>query len=189
MQIKSRELIPREDRDPEQEDEDPDDPRYELIRQLVEYRKFKDAAAGLEGMEGEQEQVYGRSPARPDLPPVSLPPDLGGTTAFALLQAVNSILSRVRKREEDARHIHADPFTVSEKIQLIRDTLLRSSRVRFSQLFSRVRTRPEVVCTFLAILELIRLHVMRVAQAEPFGEIELEARPPSAEELQSVPSG
>ena len=173
MQIKSRELLPREERDPEQEEEDEADPRRELIRQLVEYRKFKDAAASLGKRETDQQWIHHRNPPRPDLPLPEPRNEGNGVSIFALLDAVNVILDRIRRKEADSSRIHADRFTVSEKIRSLRDTILRRGRIRFTDLFEGARSRPEVICTFLAMLELIRLHVMEAFQSEVFGEIEL----------------
>lgn len=174
MHIKSRELLPKEKQDESQEDEDEDDPRWELIRQLVEYKKFKDAAGRLQECETAQINTYPRNPGIPELPPLKADKKNPQVTVFDLLNAVNSILARVQEKEADTRNIHADQFTISEKIQLIRDTILRKKAIRFTELFADAQSRQEVVCTFLAMLELIRLHVIQAIQPEPFGEIELQ---------------
>src|SRR4051812_20720358 len=69
MYIKSRELLPKEQQAVVEDEEDEDDPRWELIRQLVEYKKFKDAAAQLQAREFEQENIYARVPGRIELEP------------------------------------------------------------------------------------------------------------------------
>ena len=74
--------------------------------------------------------------------------------------------------------ISEDKWPVSEKIAYLRDLIMSRSAVRFSELFMSSRSRSEVVATFLAMLELIRLKVMMCAQSEAFGEIEIQARPP-----------
>lgn len=176
MHIKSRELLPKEKQDPSQEDDDGEDPRWELIRQLVEYKKFKDAAGRLQDFETAQENIFPRNPGKPQLSPVETAEQNPQVTVFDLLQAVNAVLARIHEREADARDIHADPFTVSEKIQLIRETFLQKRSVRFTELFADSRSRSEVVCAFLAILELIRLRLILAVQRKPFGEIELERR-------------
>lgn len=174
MHIKSRELLPKEKQDKSQEEDEDEDPRWELIRQLVEYKKFKDAAGRLQGFETAQENIFPRNPGKPQLPPVESAEQNPQVTVFDLLQAVNDVLARVQEQEADARAIHADPFTVSEKIQLIRETVLQKKRIRFTELFADSRSRPEIVCTFLAMLELIRLRLIQAVQRKPFGEIELE---------------
>ena len=176
MHIKSRELLPKEKQDESQEETEEDDPRWELIRQLVEYKKFKDAAGQLQHIETAQDSIYPRNPGKPELPPLEWEDKSPQVTVFDLLKAVNKILDRIQEKEASTRNIHADQFTVSEKIQLIRDTVITGKKVRFTELFAKVESRQEVVCTFLAMLELIRLHVIQAVQSEAFGEIELEHR-------------
>src|SRR5689334_2752044 len=118
MFIKSRELLPVEQQVTPEGEEDGDDPRWELIRQLVEYKKFKDAAAQLQSLEIEQESVYRRVPGKPqfEVDPATLKPNV---SVFDLINAVNSILKRFNQRGE-ARDIFEDKWTVSEKIELVR---------------------------------------------------------------------
>jgi len=176
MHIKSRELLPKEKQDDSQEETEEEDPRWELIRQLVEYKKFKDAAGRLQKFETNQDLVYPRNPGKPDLPPLELEEAEPQVTVFDLLKAVNKILARIQEKAASAQNIHADRFSVSEKIQLIRETIIRSKSIRFTDLFTDALSREEVVCTFLAMLELIRLHVVEALQSEAFGEIELQQR-------------
>ena len=93
-------------------------------------------------------------------------------TLFDLVNAVNSILKRVSQRE-DMRDVFEDRWTVSEKIESLMKALAERSRLKFSDLFAGAMSRTEVVVTFLALLELIRLKQLVAAQAEAFGEIEI----------------
>jgi segregation and condensation protein A len=180
MYIKSKELLPVEQQvTPEGEEDDENDPRWELIRQLVEYKKFKDAAANLQEREAAQENIFERRPAKLefDEPQATVP---GQVSIFELLNAVNSILKRFSDKEE-ARDIFQDKWTVSEKIEHINTLLTTRSRVKFSELFAEATSRTEVVVTFLAMLELIRLKRLTFEQPEPFAEIEInKAEPPPA---------
>ncbi len=171
MFIKSRELLPVEQQVTPEGEEEGDDPRWELIRQLVEYKKFKDAAVQLQGLEMRQENVYPRLAAKPEFErdAAILPPSV---SVFDLVNAVNSILKRFNQRGE-ARDIFEDKWTVSEKIEFIRTQILELPRLKFSTLFATATSRTEVVVTFLAILELIRLRVIEAIQKENFGEIEI----------------
>ena len=85
---------------------------------------------------------------------------------------MNVVLKRLGKRE-DQRDIFEDKWTVSEKIELLMRVLSERQSVRFSELFAGVTSRSEVVVTFLALLELIRLRQLAAVQREPFGEIEV----------------
>jgi len=177
--IKSRELLPA-DQKPESQvgEEDEEDPRFELIRRLVEYKKFKDAAAELQSLENRMDQVYEHR-STPVILPEGEPQRREPVSVFDLIQAVSVILKRFNERD-DVREIQADPYTVSEKMAAIRILIQEKGRFRFSELFAEARSRSEVVVTFLAMLELTRLRHLRVTQSEDFGEIEVELAPPEA---------
>lgn len=170
MYIKSRELLPVEQQVQAEGEEDEEDPRWELIRQLVEYKKFKDAAARLQQMEERQESVYRREAPKPTFEAAPEKPDV---SIFDLINAVNSILKRVAKREGEQREIFEDKWTVSEKIELLVNVITSRSRVRFSELFEEATSRTEVVVTFLAMLELIRMKQIVCIQPDQFAEIEI----------------
>ena len=147
MYIKSRELLPVDQQAQMEGEEEGDDPRWELIRQLVEYKKFKDAAVQLQSLEARQENIFPRLPPKlefdSDKP---LPkPDV---SIFDLLNAVNAVLKRFETRD-NPRDIFEDKWTVSEKIESILQTIAERGRVLFSQLFESATSRSEIVCTFL----------------------------------------
>lgn len=169
MYIKSRELLPADQQIPGEEEDDLHDPRWELIRQLVEYKKFKDAAAKLQERALRQEDVFARQPAKLDSPAAPLKP---AVSLFALINAVNAVLKRIQKRE-DLRDIFEDKWSVSEKIEQLMTLLRDRTSLKFSELFQEAVSRSEVVVTFLALLELIRLKQILVTQSEPFSEIEI----------------
>jgi segregation and condensation protein A len=171
MYIKSRELLPKEQQTQNIEEDQGEDPRWELIRQLVEYKKFKDAASQLQAREWEQEQIFPRLPARPEAPAASAVPR-AEASLFDLINAVSEILKRIGQRE-DLRDIFEDKWTVSEKIEFLVKLTAEGAPVKFSELFSGAISRTEVVCTFLALLELIRLKQLVCVQSEDFGEIEI----------------
>ena len=171
MYIKSRELLPVDQQIEAEGDEEKEDPRWELIRQLVEYKKFKDAAAQLQQREAEQENVFPRLPGKIELEPAK-PQPRPEVTLFDLIQAVSSVLKRFQQRDEP-RDIFEDKWTVSEKIELLRELIAAKDVLRFSELFEQMASRMEVVVTFLALLELIRLKQIVVSQPAPFSEIEI----------------
>lgn len=145
--IKSRELLPA-DQKPEAQigEEDEEDPRFELIRRLVEYKKFKDAAAELQSLETRMDQVYEHRSAQVVLPEIE-PQRREPVSIFELIQAVSVILKRFGERD-DVREIQADPYTVSEKMAALRMLIQEKGRFRFSDLFAEARSRSEVVVTF-----------------------------------------
>ena len=169
MMIKSRMLLPVEDR-PEMEEEE-EDPRWDLVRQLVEYKKFKDAALHLEALEARREDIFGRDGAEAVLgkePDVALH-DVG---LFDLISAFNEALKNVKT--EELREIFAERYTVAEKIEHLGLRLRREERFSVSQMFTGMKSRHEIACTFLALLELIRLNQARAVQRETYGEIFIE---------------
>jgi segregation and condensation protein A len=171
MYIKSRELLPADQQVLVEGEEEGEDPRWELIRQLVEYKKFKDAASQLQVFEAQQENIYPRVPGKLAFESTApLPkPDV---SIFDLLNAVNGVLQRFGQRDA-SRDIFEDKWTVSEKIEYLRRILAERGSVRFGELFESASSRSEVICTFLALLELIRLKQLVCVQPAPFAEIEI----------------
>lgn len=171
MYIKSRELLPKDQQVEAEQEDDTSDPRWELIRQLVEYKKFKDAASQLQAMEIRQEGVYPRLPIKPEFEPDNTKPK-PEATLFDLLNAVNAIIKRVAAKEQ-TRDIFEDRWTVSEKIEVLLRRISDHPTLRFSDLFAGATSRTEVVVTFLAVLELMRLKQIVATQTAEFGEIEI----------------
>lgn len=176
MYIKSRELLPVDQQAQVEGEEEGEDPRWELIRQLVEYKKFKDAAAQLHVLEARQENVFPRVPGKLEFAEEK-PAAKVEISIFDLLNAVNAVLKRFEKLQGSTRDIFEDKWTVSEKIEYVVRILGTREHVRFSELFEDATSRSEVVCTFLALLELIRLKQLVCVQAADFGEIEITKRP------------
>lgn len=177
MYIKSRELLPKEQQVAVEGEEEMEDPRWELIRKLVEYKKFKDAASQLQLRELAQENTFPRLPGKPEFD-VDEAMAQANVSIFELINAVNSILRRVGEREE-LRDVFEDRWTVSEKIEHLVQLTRARGVVRFTELFAGATSRTEVVVTFLALLELMRLRQLVVRQHEPFGEIEIAQAPPA----------
>jgi segregation and condensation protein A len=168
--LKSRSLLPV-DQQPPDEDAAEDDPRWDLIRQLIEYKKFKEAAGQLHTLALEQERTFARLGTR--LEATFLPPlPLGEVGIFQLINALQTVIKRVEARQ-DLREIFGEHFTVSEKIDSILQRVSSGRALKFSELFAEVASRVEIVVTFLALLELIRLKQVRATQANPFDEIEI----------------
>ncbi len=186
LYIKSRSLLPKDQQLPEEEAEE-DDPRWELIRQLIEYRKFKEAAAHLRDQEDLQAALFPRA--------VSLDPAhapvldenmlIGDVGIFDLINAFQRALKRL-PTEEKQGEIHEETFTVTDRINHLMHLVDRGVSMRFEELFGQASTRSELVVTFLAILELIRMKQFRVRQEEQFGEIWLDRTLPEEEEM--IPS-
>jgi segregation and condensation protein A len=167
--LKSRSLLPL-DQQPPEEDAEEDDPRWDLIRQLIEYKKFKEAAEQLHVRAVQQEKIFTRDGGAI----VEAPLRLAEVGIFQLIHAFQNVIKRVEARE-NLGEIFGERFTVSEKIDIILQRVADGASLRFSDLFSDTAVRVEVVVTFLALLELIRLKQVRVIQRDLFGEIEIAA--------------
>lgn len=170
MYIKSRTLLPRPVQPPTDEAEE-EDPRWELIRQLIEYKKFKDAAGFLARRQAALEGMY---PARPEVPEELKRPEVEpfpDVSIFDLIRAFQVVLSRFQ--EEEIGQIVDDRFTVADKIEHLLRTVQPGESVSFAGLFARATSREEVITTFIAMLELIKLRQFRVQQNVMMGEITL----------------
>jgi segregation and condensation protein A len=169
--IKSRSLLPVHQQPPE-EDAEEEDPRWDLIRQLIEYKKFKDAAFQLQRWEMQQEGLVVRVPGKPVFEdPVGLLKSEVGI--FDLISAFRKVLKRIEQKREDLREIFEESFTVADKIDYIMRSIPGGKSVSFSDLFAFAASRAEIAVTFLALLELIRMKQVSVLQSELFGEIEI----------------
>jgi len=170
MMIKSRMLLPADER-PELEEEE-DDPRWDLVRQLVEYKKFKDAAAHLQEREFIQENTFGLGAESIALEPEDPGVALQDVSLFDLITAFNGALQKAKP--EVIGEVLADTFNVADKIDAILNMVREHGVVGFTSLFGEAPCRHEVICTFLALLELIRLIQVGVRQRGRFGEIFIE---------------
>jgi segregation and condensation protein A len=167
--LKSRSLLPA-DQQPPEEEVDEDDPRWDLIRQLIEYKKFKEAAMQLQTRELEQERIFARIGG--EIAPETAALHLGEVGIFQLINAFQNVIKRLEARD-DLQEIMGENFTVSDKIERILQTLAEGRAIKFSELFARLASRVEIVVTFLALLELIRLKQVRAIQRNEFDEIEI----------------
>ncbi len=177
LYIKSRTLLPKNQQMPE-EDVEEDDPRWELIRQLIEYKKFKEAALHLRDQEEYQASIFSRPETSLQSAATSLPQDpllLSEVSIFDLINAFQKALDRL-SHEEPFREIYEENYTVADRIQHLVRVLDHGVAMKFEELFPSTATRSELVVTFLAMLELIRMKHLSVRQESQFGEIWIERR-------------
>ncbi len=121
----------------------------------------------------QQEHIFVREPA--DLATIAAAPlPLGEVGIFQLINAFQMVIKRLEARE-DLREIFGEHFTVSDKIDWILQRVADGVPLRFSELFASLASRVEIVVTFLALLELIRLRQVHASQKNPFAEIEIAA--------------
>jgi segregation and condensation protein A len=168
IHIKSRMLLPAGDN--EADEDEGVDPREELVRRLLEYQRYKEAAAELEQRDLLTRDVFVRSATPTE---EAGPRGFRDVSIFDLLGALKRVIDRLPK---DAVHeIALDKITVREKMTLLLETLRVQGSVLFESLFAEVKSRVEVVATFLAMLELVKVRAIRVFQEEMAGPIMIEA--------------
>ena len=178
--IKSRTLIPKSEQAPLlEEDEELQDPRWELIRQLVEYKKFKEAASHLDSRLEYRDKIYLRGHFQWNEAWNTPTPRKGAVGAIELMDALNRVLSKLRQQPDSSKYFD-EKFTVGEKMDFIRKLVTFQTETPFSQLFAEAASRFEVVVTFLALLELLKQCEISVHQEGEFSEITVKPRDPSA---------
>ncbi len=170
VEIKSRMVLPRPEEDVVEVPEGEDDPRSDLVRQLIEYKKYKDAARLLEEHAAEWQEHY---PRLSDERPVS-----GGDPSEDRIKEVElwdlvSALSRILRRNpaNNQTAIIYDDTPISTYVQRIHALVLERGRVAFSSLFEGACSKSRIVGIFLAILELLRHYHLRAEQPVEYGEI------------------
>lgn len=172
MQIKARMLLPRPLVEPEAEVTEEEDPRLELVERLLEYKKVKEVAARLQEREAEARRFFPRSGGSfPDLEVAATSePVVGQVTLWELVQVFSTLLESLLPRLE-LEGMPEEEYSIQDKMDEIMNGLARVPRICFSALFSGLTSRKAVVTSFLALLELIRMHKVLVQQDRTFGEI------------------
>lgn len=168
LHIKSKMLLPAEEIT---EEEPQEDPRDELVRQLLEYERFKEIAKELRQREQDQKEVFKRTSAADvkDLPAEQ--PQYFEASIFDLISAFSKALEETPK--DFFYNIIKDEFTIEEKVHALLHLLIIRESVPLSELFGVAKNKIETIVTFLAILELIRMKEIIAFQSEMFGEIEV----------------
>jgi segregation and condensation protein A len=166
IQIKSRMLLPPDEDVPQEELEDP---RFELVQRLLEYQAFKDAAAILKEHEEEAMKIFGRTPGKMEEEEDPEPePCLFDISLFDLLAAFKKLLENA---PPEVRTITRETLTVKDRMIHIAEIIENLESIRFEELFRDSFTRVQLIVTFLALLELLRLGLARVYQEQQFGNI------------------
>jgi segregation and condensation protein A len=167
--IKSKMLLPAPPAGQEDDAAEEIDPRSELIRRLLEYQKYKQASEQLASSPVLGRDVFLRGTSAPD---VDGPAPLAQLSIFKLFDAFQRMLGRVQQTAEHL--IDVDRISISERIIQLTDKLKGLGRVHFEQLFEGDADRSELIVTFLALLEMTRLRMLRVFQEGPLEDIFVE---------------
>jgi segregation and condensation protein A len=167
IQIKSRMLLPVQAEEEGETEED--DPRAELVRRLLEYQKYKDAAERLSEREMLGREIFARKFIAPEFSDLKQEDAAPEVDLFELIEAFRSLLAKV---PEDVFHeVGAEGLTISDRINEVLDLLRGKESVTFERLFIGPLTREYIVVTFMALLELCKLKMVRLLQANSFGTI------------------
>ncbi len=173
MRIKAKLLLPRPELD--EEEEEGGDPRDELVRRLLEYRRFKNAAAQLREKAENRLQLGGRSPAEVEEPSQDEPAELQiPVDLVGLLKTFADLIERAPSMEP--YEVILDELTLEEKIEQIERDIDRNEQVEFQDLFGAEAKKMEMIVTFIAILELLRLQRIHLTQSGLFGRIWIRRR-------------
>lgn len=179
VHIKSRMLLPPSE-ETDEEEEDGEDPRGELVRRLLEYQRYKDAASVL----GDR-IVLGRDVfARGHLPLEGMEEGVGlmDVSIFSLMEALKDVLERAPK--EVVVDVTVEKTTITDKINLIMEFLEEKGGITFYSLFPTGVKRADIILTFLALLELVRMRMVKVYQSQVDGVIRVYLPDKCSEDLQ-----
>ncbi|MBI5044091.1 MAG: segregation/condensation protein A [Nitrospirae bacterium] len=168
IHIKSKMLLPPTETD---EDEEGEDPRAELVRRLSEYKKFKDAAMLLEEKENLWRDVFRREGSVEEYGAPEAEPLLFDFSLFDLVDALKSVIERLP--EKGAIEFAAEELSVKDRMNVILERLENIESLLFAELFDNDKTRMAIVATFLALLELVKLRLVRIQQVKEFDVIRI----------------
>lgn len=186
IDIKSRMLLPAE----ESEEDEEDDPRAELVRRLLEYKTYKYMARELEEWEEGAERLFYKDPTIPKEvaryePPVDLDSLLGDLTLAKLQKIFEAVIKRGEDKIDPVRSnfgtIRKEPVSLEQKITSVMGFARQHRNFSFRQMLERQPDKVEVVVTFLAVLELMKLGKIRLTQEELFDDMYIETLEPEGE--------
>ena len=168
IEIKSKMLLPR---DPlaEEAEEEMEDPREALVRQLLEHQKFKSAAQMLWTKAMVEQSIFPRGKIDSDDNNSEV-----SATVFDLLNVFQKILSR--HKEEIQMEIEREEMSLADMLQTMKDKISKSKRLNLNEFFAQTRSKRELVLAFLAVLELVKTSTINLIQEKVFGEIWAQAK-------------
>ena len=183
IEIKSKALLPKLI---EEEEVDEDDPEALLLQRLQEYKLFKETSEKLKLAEN-VDRFY----KAPEEEASKFRVVLKDMSLDLLLNAFTGLLTRATKveNENEPKQIEKEKFTVTQKIASIKDALIIKTKIMFSELFRESISRDEIITTFMALLELLKLQEIKCAQTGAFNDIEIIKRDQDEEQNNEVDNG
>jgi segregation and condensation protein A len=181
--LKARELLPPTEADGLMQPEEGIYNREELVRQLLEYQKFKQAAGAFKNFEAEQIHLFKRGVPETieAFAPGEDSVDFGTLSLFDILSAFKRVIERAKNEDAYRQTVLADNVKIDERIEHVLSVLTDSPEVRFEELFSDDLRKMVIVVTFMAILELVKMQEIVFRQEERFGPIMVMRRLPQSE--------
>lgn len=172
MYIKSRMLLPPREQTMDEEDDESVDPRWELVQQLIEYRKFKELAQQIEEKIDQRQRLIDRQVTQDSSKNITRP--LDGIDRIQIWNVINQVYLRLAEKMNYGE-IEDEPVTVADRMEAILGRMRSQKKFLFSELFENHASLITIVTTFLALLELTRLRKISLRQTESFADIECEA--------------
>lgn len=182
LDIKSRMLLPAQENE---DDEEYEDPRAELVQQLLEYKLYKCMAYELKDRQVDASHVFYKNPTVPDEVLAYEPPvDTEELMSDVTLTQLNSIFQSVLKRQKDKidpirskfGEIRKEEVSLDDKMLYLRDFASNHRRFSFRELLEKQSTKMEVIVTFLAVLELMKAGTILISQEHTFDDIRIESK-------------
>ena len=182
--IKSKTILPPDPLADTEEEEDEEELKEELVRQLLEYQRYKEVASELTNRTLLNRDIFARKV------PINGLIDVGGeeggiaVSMFELFDAFQQVLKNLT--EEEIAEIELEEMSVKEKIMELMEKLLEKESFAFHMLFKDVVRRTELILTFLAILEMARLRIINIFQNEKFGPIQISIAVRRKEDIKNI---
>lgn len=182
LDIKSRMLLPKQET---VEGEEEEDPRAELVRQLIEYKMYKCISYELKDRQMDAERVWFKAPTIPEeVAQYEEPIDLTELVSDVTLKKLNDIFQAMMRRQEDRidpirskfGRIEKEEVSLEDRTAYLRDYALRHHAFSFRSLLEAQSGKMEIIVTFLAVLELIKTGEITIRQDHTFDDIRIEAR-------------
>jgi segregation and condensation protein A len=181
IHIKSRMLLPS---DPELEDEAGEDPRTELVQQLLEYQRFKQAAENLSAMDSVRSLIWTRDGR---VPSEFEGEELLTVEIFDLIKAFRGLIGRLS--DEARLQLKRETVSVADTIHWLHERLENEETISLETLIKELETRAEAIALFLAMLEMMRLEMLVAFQRRTFSEIRIALRRDASEGSEMISSG
>tara|TARA_Y100001970_G_C14223405_1_gene854047 strand:+ start:1026 stop:1745 length:720 start_codon:yes stop_codon:yes gene_type:complete len=167
MKIKSKMLLPKEELEKE---EDISDPRLDLVLQLIEYKKYKQISKTLSKISDKYTKRH-KTEIKNNYTDIPIKTDdilIGNFNLYDIIKTYNQLIKNIPDNTYD---IDNEKFSITEQIKLISSQIKSKKKIKFSTIIKQVKSRSYLVCSFIAILEMIRRNEIKIEQKNSFSEI------------------